>query len=105
MQHGSIHSMVQSPLIRIIYRFNQAKSEALDNIKSLVKQDIKSCNAKWHRQQEWWKNNNRSNEQKSNFAHAAHFFVHFFAIAVFHNYNVKLLETSRNFLVTCFLKD
>ena len=28
------------------------------------------------------KNNNRSNQQKSNFARAAHFFVHFFAVAV-----------------------
>ena len=27
--------------------------------------------------------------------HVQHtFFVHFFAVAVFHNYNVKLLETS-----------
>ena len=30
---------------------------------------------------------------KSNFARAAHFFVHFFAV-VLHDYNVKLLETS-----------
>ena len=39
------------------------------------------------------KNNNRSNYQKSNFARAAHFFVHFFAV-VLHDYNVKLPETS-----------
>ena len=40
------------------------------------------------------KNNNRSNQQKSNFARAAHFFVHFFAV-VLHDYNVKLPETSQ----------
>ena len=28
------------------------------------------------------KNNNRSNYQKSNFARAAHFFVHFFAVVL-----------------------
>ena len=39
------------------------------------------------------KNNNRSNYQKSNFARAAHFFVHFFAV-VLYDYNVKLSETS-----------
>ena len=38
------------------------------------------------------KNNNRSNQQKSNFARAAHFFVHFFAV-VFHDHNVKRPET------------
>ena len=31
--------------------------------------------------------------KKSNFARAAHFFVHFFAVAL-HDYNVKLPETS-----------
>ena len=41
------------------------------------------------------KNNNRSNQQKSNFARAAQFFfVHFFAV-VFHDYNVKLPGTSQ----------
>ena len=30
----------------IIYRFSQGKSEALFNIYSLLKQNIKSCNAK-----------------------------------------------------------
>ena len=38
------------------------------------------------------KNNNRSNQQKSNFARAAHFFVHFFAV-VLHDHNVKRPET------------
>ena len=31
--------------------------------------------------------------KKNNFARAAHFFVHFFAV-VLHDYNVKLPETS-----------
>ena len=39
------------------------------------------------------KNNNRSNQQKNNFARAAHFFVHFFAV-VLHDHNVKLPKTS-----------
>ena len=40
------------------------------------------------------KNNNRANQQKSNFARAAHSFVHFFAV-VLHDYNVKFPETSQ----------
>ena len=39
------------------------------------------------------KNSNRSNQQKSNFARAAHFFVHFFAV-VLHDCNVKRPKTS-----------
>ena len=73
----------------------RAKSEALDKIESLFKQNnIESCNAK-RRRQRWRtvKNNIRSNWQKRNFTCAAHFFVHFCAF-VLHDYNVKLLETS-----------
>ena len=44
---------------------------------SLPKQNIKSCNAKRQRQREWWKNNSRSNQQKRNFALAAHSFCIF----------------------------
>ena len=69
------------------------KSEALNNIYSLLKQNIKSCNAKWRRQRRRTvKNNNRSNQQKSNFACAAHFST--FLCHYFHNYNVKLPETA-----------
>ena len=72
----------------------RTKSEALDNIYSLFKQNIKSGNAK-RRRQRWRtvKDNNRSNWQESNFARAAHFFAHFFAV-VLHDYSVKLAETS-----------
>ena len=38
--------------------------------------------------------NNRSDQQKNNFARAAHFFVHFFAV-VLHDHNVKLPEISQ----------
>ena len=46
------------------------------------------------------KNNSGSNKQKSNFARAAHFFVHFFDCPCF---ALLQLETSRNFLVTRFM--
>ena len=45
----------------LMYRLARAKSEALDNIFSFLRQNIKSCNAKRRRQREWSKNNNRSN--------------------------------------------
>ena len=38
---------------------SRAKSEALDNIFRLFKQNIKSCDAKRRRQRERWKHNNR----------------------------------------------
>ena len=78
----------------LIYTFSPTISKALDNIYSLlVKQHIKSCNAKRRSQRERWTNSNRSNYQENNFERAAHFFVHFFAV-VLYDYNVKLSETS-----------
>ena len=72
----------------------RAKSEAPDNIYSLLKQKVKSCNAKRRRQRERWKNKNRSNYSKKATLHVQHtFFVHFFAV-VLHDYNVKLPEVS-----------
>ena len=57
----------------------RAKSEALDNIYSLLKQNIKSTIGLI---------------SKKATLHAQHtFFVHFFAV-VFHDYDVKLPETS-----------
>ena len=58
----------------IIYRF-LAKSEAIDKIYSLLKQNVKSRNAR----------------QKSNFARLAHFFWYF--AVVLHDYNEKLPVT------------
>ena len=60
---------------------------------SLATQSIKSCNAKRRRQRKQPKTISRSSQQNNNFAHAAHFFVHFFAI-ILHYYNEKLPETS-----------
>ena len=60
---------------------------------SLATQSIKSCNAKRRRQRKQPKTISRSSQQNNNFAHAAHFFVHFFAITL-HDYNEKLPETS-----------
>ena len=73
----------------------RAKSEALDNIYILFKQNIKSCNAKRRRHTT---PENGEKQQKVYLAkatlHVQHnFFVHFFAV-VLHNYNVKLPETS-----------
>ena len=42
---------------------------------------------------ERWKTTIGLVSKKSNFARAAHFFVHFFAV-VLHDYNMKLPETS-----------
>ena len=67
------------PQVQCMYSYidlARAKSKALVSVSSLIKQNIKSCNAKWRR-----------------FVRAAHFLVHFFAV-VLHDYNVKLPETS-----------
>ena len=80
----------------------RAKSEAVDKIYGLFKQNIKSCNAKRRRQrQRMVKNNNRSNQQKNNFALAAHFFCTFLC----HCFAWLQCETSRNFLVTRFMEE
>ena len=57
----------------------KAKSVAVVNIYSLLKQDIKSCIAERRRQ------------RKRDVQHA--FLVHFFAV-VLHDYNLKLPDTS-----------
>ena len=60
---------------------------------------IKSCNAKRQRQcRRTVKNNNRSNQQKGNFAPAAHFFCTFLC----HCFARLQRKTSSNFLVTRF---
>ena len=77
-------------MINIIYRdLARAKSEALDNIYSLFKQNIKWCNCKLRRQ-------SRRTVKKQHVYVAKKqltCFVHFFAV-VLHDYNVKLPETS-----------
>ena len=72
----------------------KAKSEALKNLNSLLKQNIKSCYAEQGRQREWWENSNRSNKpKKKTILHVQHtFFVCFFTV-VLHDHNVKLPET------------
>ena len=84
--------------VRKYIELARAKSEALDNIYSLFKQNIKSCNAK---RRKTVKNNNRSNKQKSNFPRAALFFCTFLCRCF-----VRLQrETSRNLLVTRFMEE
>ena len=85
-----------------IYRFSQAKIEALDNIYSLLKQNIKSCFAKRQRQRERWKKTTIGLiSKKNNFARAAHF-LSFFLCRCFAR---PQSETSRNFLVTLFMEE
>ena len=73
------------------------KSEALDNIYSLFRHNIKSFNAK----RRTVKNNNRSNKQKSNFVRAAHFFCTFLCCC----FARLQRETFRNFLITRFMQE
>ena len=74
-----------------------AKSEALDNIYSLFKQNIKSCNAKRRRQRRRTVKTTIGLNSKKAILYVQHtFFVHFFVplYIVLHDYNVKLPETS-----------
>ena len=72
----------------------RAKSEALDNFDSFLKQNIKSYNAKRRRQRERLKKTPIGLISKQATLHAQHtFFVHFFAV-VLHDCNVKRPETS-----------
>ena len=68
-------------------------------IYSLLKQNVKSRNAKRRRQRERWKNNNMSNQQKSNFA------AHFFCIFLCRCFARLQRKTSRNFLITRFTEE
>ena len=90
-----------NPVHLLTYRFSQGWSKALDNFYSLLKQNIKSCNAKRLRQRERWKNNSRYNKQKINFARAAPFFCTF----LHRCFGWLQRETSRNFLVTRFMEE
>ena len=82
-------------------QISQAKSEALDDIYSLLKQNIKWCNAKRRRQRRRTAKNKQTNKQtkglisqKTTTLHVKHtVFGHFFAVALY-GYNVKLAETS-----------
>ena len=66
------------------------------------KQITKLCNAKRQRQRRRTvKNNNRSNQQKSNFPRAAHIFCTFLC----RRFARLQRETSRNFVVTRFLEE
>ena len=85
----------------------RAKSEALDNIYSLLKQNIKSCNAKASKATRTVKKNNnnkRFNQQKSNFARAAHFFCTFLCrcLAQLQHVTRVIEEMSYVFLFTFF---
>ena len=51
-----------------------AKREALFNIDSFLKENIKSSNTVDKVKMRMVKNNNRSNKPKTNFARAAHFY-------------------------------
>ena len=100
-------SYLPTKLQAMLLLFN--KSESLECAKvvvvviySLFKQKIKSCNAKRRRLcRRTVKNNNRSNQQKSNFALAAHFFCTFLCRCF-----ARLQHgSSRNFLLTRFMEE
>ena len=76
-----------------MYNLARAKSEALVNIYSLLKQNIKSCNANQAATATKTAKKKGLFSKTNNFARAAHFFVYFFAV-VLHDDNVKLPETS-----------
>ena len=82
---GCLHSLVHACTC-IIIDLARAKSEALDNICSLFKQSMKSCNAKWWRQRRRMvKKTTIGLISKKATLHVLHtFFVHFFA-AVLHD--------------------
>ena len=87
----------------------RAKSEALINIYSLLKQNIKSCNAEWRWQQKGPKKSVGLISTKTTLHMQHTFIVHFIAI-VLHNYNPKLPDTSllhvlprKSFLYSCSL--
>ena len=71
------------------------------SIVGLLKQNIKSCTAKRQRHRDRWKNNNRSNEQKSNSESALRFFCTFLCPC----FARLQRESSRNVLVTRFIKE
>ena len=71
----------------------RAKTKALINIFSFLKQSTTSCNAKLWRQQQRPKNNNIGLIFR-NFTHAAHFFYKFLC----HQFAQLQKETSRSFL-------
>ena len=84
-------------------QISQAKSEALDDIYSLLKQNIKWCNAKRRRQRRRTAKNKQTNKQtkglisqkKNNFARETHFFWTFLCRCF-----IRLQrETCRNFYV------
>ena len=71
----------------------RAKSEAPFNIYSLLKQNVKSCNANGEGNENGEKTKIGLISKKATW-HVEHtFFVHFFAV-VLHDYNVKLPEAS-----------
>ena len=79
----------------------KAKLSFTVDIYSLLKQNVKSCNANRRRQRKQPKKISRSNWQKTNFARAEPFFCTFLCRC----FARLQRETSRNFLVTRFMEE
>ena len=79
----------------------RANSEALGNIYSLLKLNVKSCRAKGRRQRELCKKQQQVNRS----ARAAHFFSFFFFTFLCRCFERLQRQTSRNFLVTRYMEE
>ena len=89
-------------LISLIYRFSQGKSEPLDNIYSLFKQNINRVMLGGEGNENGEKTTVGLISKKATLPHGQYtFFVHFFAVVLL-GCNVKLPET---FLVTRFMEE
>ena len=72
-----------------------AKSEALDNIYSLFKQNIKSCNAKRRRQRRRTVKTTIGLNSEKAILHVQHtFFVHFFVPLYIREFKIRRLRTT-----------
>ena len=90
---SSLSTSLKSTCVILIYDLAQAKSEALVNIYSLLKQNIKSCNANQAATATKTAKKKGLFSKTKNFARAAHFFLYFYAVVLYDD-NVELPETS-----------
>ena len=98
-----VHSLpLQNEVQLLICRFSRAKSEALFNIYSLLKHNIKSCNVKRRRQRERQKKT-AIDLAKYQFCTCSTLFCTFLCrCIVLHDYNMKLVQEIFHLQVLCW---